>query len=299
MSLRRFLYYCWLWSACATVAGWILSQSVGLPRSAESVARDVLPGLALGLALAVVDALSTRSPQHLLAASWPITAGAVLGAIGGILNGVVTDALLDSSRGQEVQLAGWAVMGALAGTGAGFGDLVAAIIQHENVIMPIRKIRNGIIGGGIGGLVGGAAVLGLRAMWPRIGIAPTEDLWTTTAAEQAVFGAGVGFVVGLVQVVLRSAWVQVESALGRGSAILLSRAETSLGSAGDVELYPDAEVAPIHASIRRTGSDFVLTDAGTAAGTHLNERRIDGPVALHSGDLIRIGRNTLVFLRRG
>jgi hypothetical protein len=299
MSLRRFLYYCWLWGACATVVGWLFGQCVGMPRSPDSVARDVLPGLALGLALGVVDALSTRSPQHLLAASWPIAAGAVFGAIGGGLNGIVTDALLETIRGQEVQLVGWAIMGALIGAGPGFGDLIATIMQRQNVIMPIRKIRNGVIGGAVGGVVGGGAVLGLRALWPRIGIAPTEDLWTTMAAEQAVSGAGVGLVFGLVQVVLREAWVQVESALGRGSAILLSRTETSLGSAGDVELYPDAEVAPIHAFIRRTGADFILTDAGTAAGTHVNDRLIDGAVALHSGDLIRIGRNTLLFLRRG
>jgi hypothetical protein len=298
MPFRVFLSYCCLWGAFAAMAGWLFGEWIGVPRSADSAARDVLPGLGLGVALAVVDAFSTRSSRHLLAAGWAAAAGAVLGALGGGLNGVLSDTFVDGGRGQGWQLLPWAIMGALIGAGAGVGDLGFAALRGHNLVMSILKIRNGIIGGVVGGLAGGGAVLGLRVLWPLMGIQPTEDLWTTTAAEQATYGGGVGLGVGLVQLLLKQAWLRVESVLGGGSNIPLSRAETSLGSAAEIELYPDAEVERVHASIRRSGSEYILSDTGTAAGTHVNDRRIDSPVALSSGDLIRIGRNTLLFLRR-
>jgi hypothetical protein len=299
MSFRVFLYYSWLWGACGSFLGWLVSEWAALPRSPDSLARDVLPGLGLGLALALVDAVGSWSPRRILTAGAVAASGALLGAAGGMLEGMLTDALRAGSSAQQWQLVGWAFLGGVACAGPGVGDLLAAAVWQQNISMSSRKIRNGVIGGILGGLLGGSAVLGLRLLWPVLGLPPTEDLWTTKGLEQTVYGGIVGLVAALVQVRLREAWVQVESALGRGDPILVSRAETSLGSAGDVALQPDTEVERIHAYISRGGRDFVLTDTGTAAGTHVNDTRVDGAVVLRSGDLIRIGRNTLLFLRRG
>jgi pSer/pThr/pTyr-binding forkhead associated (FHA) protein len=42
----------------------------------------------------------------------------------------------------------------------------------------------------------------------------------------------------------------------------------------------------------------LLYDEGTPGGTYVNDRRIDGPTPLRSGDLIRVGRNVIKFGER-
>jgi hypothetical protein len=301
MSFRLFLYHCCLWGGLGTFAGWLLAQALGLPRLPDSVARDLLPGLGLGLAVGVVDALSNRPLRDLLTLGLCALAGAVLGGIGGLLSGIVNDALLDRGKTTEWQLAGWGLWGLLVGAGPGVGDLTRAVAWKEPTHEAIRKVRNGLLGGLVGGALGGAAVLGVWRLWSPVGMSLTEDLWLPPAAEHAVFGGVVGLLIAWTQVVLRDAWLRVESALGGGRPVLLSRTATSLGSSGntDIELHAGGTVQKAHAIIRRTGCDFILTDEGTDGGTQVNDHRIDGPVVLHSGDMIRIGRNALLFLRRG
>jgi pSer/pThr/pTyr-binding forkhead associated (FHA) protein len=128
-----------------------------------------------------------------------------------------------------------------------------------------------------------------------------EDLWTPAAAEGAVFGAGTGLAVGLALVRFADAWLRVEAGPRPGRQVVLGGAETTLGrsSACDVGLYGgNGEVEPVHARIVRQGSEFLLADAGSVSGTFLNDRRLDAPAVLRSGDLIRVGRNALLFVRR-
>ena len=54
----------------------------------------------------------------------------------------------------------------------------------------------------------------------------------------------------------------------------------------------------VHARIRREDGHFVLSDAGSATGTYVNEERLRGPRVLHSGDAIRVGRCVLRFGER-
>jgi pSer/pThr/pTyr-binding forkhead associated (FHA) protein len=98
----------------------------------------------------------------------------------------------------------------------------------------------------------------------------------------------------------RDAWLRVEAGAGAGRQLILSRPVTTIGLAGrsDLGLAGDPDVEAFHARILRGGKDFILTDAGSHASTFVNDRPVAGPVALHSGDLIRVGRTSLLFLRR-
>lgn len=50
-----------------------------------------------------------------------------------------------------------------------------------------------------------------------------------------------------------------------------------------------------HAQIIATADGFLLEDLASKNGTWVNDVRVDGPVALHDGDEIRIGMVILVF----
>ena len=63
-------------------------------------------------------------------------------------------------------------------------------------------------------------------------------------------------------------------------------------------LFGDPTVDKVHAHILRQGNDYLVQDAGSASGTYVNDRRLDGPRVLQDGDLIRIGRSVLRFGER-
>ncbi len=50
-----------------------------------------------------------------------------------------------------------------------------------------------------------------------------------------------------------------------------------------------------HACIERDGNRFILEDLGSTNGTFLNDKRINKPTLLKSGDKIRLGQQTLIF----
>ncbi|HVR40683.1 MAG TPA: cyclic nucleotide-binding domain-containing protein [Thermoanaerobaculia bacterium] len=88
-----------------------------------------------------------------------------------------------------------------------------------------------------------------------------------------------------------------------GTAFFFSSGdETTIGRADPVTgILPDIDLTPVdtnrsvsrrHAKIIRSGSEYlVLEEVGTVNGTYVNEQRIPTgqPVAIHNGDLIKIG----------
>lgn len=54
-------------------------------------------------------------------------------------------------------------------------------------------------------------------------------------------------------------------------------------------------VSRIHAWIDKDGDSFYIRDARSRGGTYVNSKRTDGKVALHDGDIIKIGTSKLTF----
>lgn len=71
---------------------------------------------------------------------------------------------------------------------------------------------------------------------------------------------------------------------------------TVLGRARDADFHlPRKGVSRRHACIERAESGYRLLDLGSTNGTFLNDRRIQEPTPLRSGDRIRVGGQTLLF----
>jgi RNA polymerase sigma factor (sigma-70 family) len=69
-----------------------------------------------------------------------------------------------------------------------------------------------------------------------------------------------------------------------------------LGSTeGDVTVAAKG-VSGLHCTLEREGEDWTIRDAASRNGTWVDGRRIEA-ATLHSGDLVRVGEATLVFLR--
>ena len=66
----------------------------------------------------------------------------------------------------------------------------------------------------------------------------------------------------------------------------------SLGRAKDNNVvFSSNKVSRRHAIVHAQGaSEFSIVDLGSSNGTHLNGRRVIGPIALQHGDVIQIGR---------
>jgi DNA-binding CsgD family transcriptional regulator len=76
----------------------------------------------------------------------------------------------------------------------------------------------------------------------------------------------------------------------------LTSAAIGRGEGNEVELRWDAEVSRTHAQLVLVGGEWTLVDDGLSRnGSFVNEERIRGQRRLADGDVLRVGRTTLVF----
>ena len=113
----------------------------------------------------------------------------------------------------------------------------------------------------------------------------------------------VGLFVGLVQVLLKEAWVTVQTGFRPGRQLILNDAVTTMGTSEKASLifiaYGARGVEPIHLRIHRAADgSYFLEDAGSRSGTFLNGKAIARPERLADGDVIRFGVNEVRFQER-
>jgi pSer/pThr/pTyr-binding forkhead associated (FHA) protein len=71
-----------------------------------------------------------------------------------------------------------------------------------------------------------------------------------------------------------------------GTAYDLS-GEQTLGRSNDADItIPDPKISRKHAQFRVVGQQVIVEDLGSANGTRVNQRRIEGPAILFSGDVV-------------
>ena len=94
--------------------------------------------------------------------------------------------------------------------------------------------------------------------------------------------------------------MRVERGFRRGREMLLQKGEVTIGRAEgcDIGLFGDPLVDKLHARILRQGDRYVVVDAGSMAGTFVNDQRVVGPTPLRDGDAIRVGKCVLRFGER-
>jgi len=90
---------------------------------------------------------------------------------------------------------------------------------------------------------------------------------------------------------------------GRQQLVSLGgRAAVSVGrqSSSDIALAWDDEVSRAHADVECLGAVWTLIDDGRSRnGSFVNGERVVGRRPLHDGDVIRIGRTTIVYVEPG
>jgi hypothetical protein len=301
MSFRLFIYYCALCGGGGAYIGWALGRA--LTDSSDTLAQGVkglFLGLLVALCLSLVDALANLSVRRPMDIAGRVLTAVMVGVLGGLLGGLIGQGLYEAFAGVGLVI-GWTLTGLLIGLSVGVFDLLHGVFQGANSRGALRKVRNGVLGGTAGGLLGGCLDLFLHSTWAELFSGkPGNQLWSPSAWGFVALGACIGLLIGLVQVILKEAWLRVEAGFRPGRELILTKPETTLGRAEacDIGLFGDPAVERLHASIRRVGDIFVLSDAGTAAGTFVNEERLLTPRELHSGDLIRMGRSVVCFRER-
>jgi hypothetical protein len=303
MSFRLFIYYCALCGGGGAYLGWALGRVVTAPPGAIAQGlKGLFLGLCVALALGLLDAAWNLSLSRTLDVFGRVFTAVVVGSMGGLLGGLLGQVLYEHTPHAGFKVLGWALTGLLVGVSLSVFDLMVGVLQGQDPRGALRKVRNGVLGGTAGGLLGGCLDLGLHALFGEVfAEKPVERLWAPSAWGFVALGACIGLLIGLAQVILKEAWLRVEAGFRPGREWLVTKPEIVLGRAEacDIGLFGDAAVALQHARIRRVGEAFVLADLGTATGTYVNDEPLHGPRELRSGDSIRLGRSVVRFgLRR-
>jgi hypothetical protein len=310
VSFKLFVYYCTVCGAWAALIGWgigwALTQPGGLLGvTANRLLQNVILGLTLGLfvafALGTVDGVSKLPGSHYGRIMIRSGLTGVLGGVGAALGAALGYLLVRWSQSEFAVVGGWAFTGLLIGWAVGVFDLMGSRQSGDRSGGGRRKVRNALVGGISGGALGGVLyVLAGRVLPALFPDKTREDLLSPTSWGFVALGACVGLCVGLAQVVLKEAWIRVESGRRAGRELILCKDEITIGRSEscDVGLFGDAGVERVHARITYRDACYVLCDAGTQGGTYLNDRRLAAPAALSSGDLIRVGDCFLRFRER-
>ena len=177
------------------------------------------------------------------------------------------------------RLAGWSLMGVLLGAGVG-----AASRALPNVL-------KGALGGLIGGFVGGLSFDLVGAL--------TQTGFLPRLVGLSAIGLAIGFFIGLVQELTKTAWLAVEAGRLKGRQYRIEGSTISVGRAEEnrVGLFGDSAVQPRHAVIEHQGDRYTVRNLAVQAGTFVNGERVE-TAALREGDRLRIGGYELSFHMR-
>lgn len=253
--------------------------------------KGALIGLAIGAGVGAADGLVTnRSPRR---AARGAAYGAGLGAMGGVVGMLIGEFLFNLlGGGLFVKALGWSIFGGWVGTCDGIAQK-----------MP-NKVRYGAVGGLIGGLVGG----GTYERIARVLIAITGDrslgLALGGAIGLVILGACIGAFMGLVESILRRAWLVFFGGRNEGQSHTLDpgQVSTTLGSSDDCSIVVrDSGVSDRHAEITVANERFQIAPRGgrlafrDAAQREGPARVLNGPQPLHDGDEVEMGAARFVF----
>jgi hypothetical protein len=174
---------------------------------------------------------------------------------------------------------GWAAFGVFIGLIEGVRSL------------SIHKMRNGVLGGFIGGFLGGLVFEYMRIFRPGSHTARLFGL--------VLLGFFVGLFYGFIESRLTRASLVLLGGRFRGREFPLTQRLTTVGASEKtaVDLPGYKNVGDVHAEVTREKGEYVLTDAGTKAGTFVNEQKIEKTV-LRDGDVVRVGDAQFQFRKR-
>jgi hypothetical protein len=302
MSFRLFIYYCALCGGWAAFVGWAVGLVLSPSNALGMVGiKGMWLGMFIALGLGLVDALWNLSLTQVHLIAMRVGVAVLVGCVAGLLGGVVGQLLFGLLKMKLFYIFGWTITGLLVGTSVGVFEVLASVVQQQNYSGAVKKLVKGLIGGTAGGLLGGILSLVLNLIFEVVFSSKEQSsLWSPSAWGFVALGMCIGLLIGLAQIILREAWVKVETGKRAGREMLLTRERTSIGRAEacDIGLFGDNQIEKLHAIILQAGNRYYVEDEHTPTGTFVNDAPVQGRVALKSGDKIRVGSNVLCFRER-
>jgi FHA domain-containing protein len=309
MSFRLFVYYAALIGAWTAMFGWLLGRwlSDRYFGPDDLVPTAAVRGLSLGVTVAfglgLLDALWNLGWRNILQVLGRLAVAIVLGGLGGLAGGALAQLLVIWTPQQEVAfgVAGWTLVGLALGASISALEFIRGRFD-PSIRNATGKFVKCMVGGALGGLIGGTVAHFVREAWLLLfGDKQADLLWTPSALGFVALGLFIGLLVALVQVVLKDAWIRVERGFRPGREMILSKNKIVIGRAesSDIAMFGDPAVELTHALLFHHGSEYAVEDAGSKAGTFVNDKRISVRTVLHSGDLIRVGQNVMRFSESG
>jgi len=240
----------------------------------------------MGLAIGLVYGASNRNLKQLLYCGI-VGAGVGLGVtvlttfIAEMLYGLFTGMAVAfaHSRGQIepdkfthfrglaffIHMSGRSIAWSIVSMGAGLGLGIA--LKSKKLLL------NGFVGGMVGGFLGGLFFDPIDRFLPHA----QGSGWLSRMVGIALVGLFVGFFIGLFENLSKEAWFLMLKGPLTGKQFIIFKSPILIGSSpkSDIYLFKDADIAPLHASVSKTGSKYLLKDEGSAIGTYVNGRRID------------------------
>lgn len=262
------------------IAGWAAAEP--LAAIMDFYVRALLVGGVIGLFVgAFLGAIEGLNAGHKQQTWQGVKLGALTGlagGAGGLLAGEIAFGLFGGSEGRII---GWGLFGLAAGLAAGWSGRSFA------------RLRNGGIGGFLGGAIGGVLYEALTVLFPQT---------VGRGLALALLGAVIGLGVGLVNELLKRTWLMVIRSQSRnareGKEYPLTKPRTTIGRAeeSDVGLFGDQAVANLHAFIDRQKNVFVLRRGEGVV--RVNQTPVTQPAPLKNGDRIEVGGTLFLFRER-
>jgi hypothetical protein len=251
----------------------------------------------IGLFIGAVEGLICRTLSRALRCG---LFGLLAGAVGGLLSivaggllyeliGQISDDPMASAGAFVLQMFRRGIAWMIAGTTMGLGQGIA--------LKSRRLMLNGFIGGIVGGLIGGLLfdpvdlIFNNRAMFTGASL--------SRAVGFGIIGLTVGLMIGITDLLTRSAWLRVTAGPLRGKEFSFYQTPIRLGSSpkNQIYLFKDTKIEPIHAVINKLRDTYEIEDQESKTGTIINGQRTKRK-RLTDGDRIQIGDSEFIYSTR-
>ncbi len=251
---------------------------------AQDALRGAIVGVCIGAAIGAVDGLTSLALKKAIRG---ILTGGAIGLGAGLIGLVMGEVIFElAGGGTWPRAVGWAIFGLLVGSSEGIADRAPP------------KISYGVIGGLLGGLIGGATYERLSLILRALTHNRSLSLTVGGAVGLIILGACIGALIGLVEGILRRAWVKIMYGPLEGRSLTLAKEVNVLGKDDDCDIVlpGDPGVEYHHAAIVQQEGNFIL--AVRDGPIYLNKQAVTQH-PLQSGDRITLGRTYMIFQTEG
>lgn len=240
-------------------------------------------GIAISVMLAIADAVIERNINGAIIYG---STAAVVGAVGGLVVAyvinIVQTQLIPTDETPEMgmrilaNVISWGLLGLFLAATPGL------ILRNG------KRLLIGMVGGLIGGAIGGIAY------------APVQDAVGNEMISRLIavvlIGLLAGLACGVIENVVKTGWVKVESGLIAGKQFVLYRNPTFIGShpMSHIYLFNDPAVGRRHACIHIVPGGYELEDLPLGSRTFVNDKPVTR-TRLKLGDRIKVGQTEFIF----